>query len=84
VTIEGAPHVHVDDAGARVDSYIVSVTGAGGTSESAAMVLIDSSASAATRLLLDSDGLWCRRMVRSGELESAASIGRIPSAEAGA
>ena len=71
---------NVDDAVARVDSYIVSVTGAGSHVGEQRMVRIESvGRSAATAALLDSDG----NVVKAGsngsdgeKLESAASGGR--------
>ncbi|MFL5908463.1 MAG: Rne/Rng family ribonuclease [Solirubrobacterales bacterium] len=83
VTIE-EPHMYnVDDAVARVDSYIVSVTGGGAHVGEQRMVRIESvGRSAATAALLDSDG----NVVESGangsngetgeKLESSASRGR--------
>src|SRR5262249_57611921 len=83
VTIE-EPHMYnVDDAIARVDSYIVSVTGGGSHVGEQRMVRIESvGRSAATAALLDSDG----NVVESGangsdgdageKLESSASSGR--------
>src|SRR5262249_39677879 len=82
VTIE-EPHMYnVDDAIARVDSYIVSVTGGGAPVGEQRMVRIESvGRSAATAALLDSDG----NVVESGangsdgdageKLESSASSG---------
>ena len=71
---------NVDDAVARVDSYIVSVTGAGPHVGEQRMVRIESvGRSAATALLLDSEG----NVVQPGtngdggeKLESAAAGGR--------
>jgi ribonuclease G len=80
VSIE-EPHMYnVDDAVARVDSYIVSVTGAGPHVGEQRMVRIESvGRSAATAALLDSEG----NVVEAGangsggeKLESAASSGR--------
>jgi ribonuclease G len=79
VSIE-EPHMYnVDDAVARVDSYIVSVTGAGPHVGEQRMVRIESvGRSAATAALLDSDG----KVVQAGsngdgeKLESSASGGR--------
>jgi len=71
---------NVDDAVARVDSYIVSVTGAGPHVGEQRMVRIESvGGSAATAALLDADG----NVVEPGsngdageKLESSASGGR--------
>jgi ribonuclease G len=80
VSIE-EPHMYnVDDAVARVDSYIVSVTGAGAHVGEQRMVRIESvGRSAATAALLDSEG----NVVEPGangnggeKLESSASSGR--------
>src|SRR6059036_1293216 len=80
VSIE-EPHMYnVDDAVARVDSYIVSVTGAGPHVGEQRMVRIESvGRSAATAALLDGDG----NVVEPGangnggeKLESSASSGR--------
>jgi len=80
VSIE-EPHMYnVDDAVARVDSYIVSVTGAGPHVGEQRMVRIESvGRSAATAALLDSEG----NVVQAGangdggeKLESSASGGR--------
>ena len=80
VTIE-EPHMYnVDDAIARVDSYIVSIAGGGSHVGEQRMVRIDSvGRSSATASLLDSDG----NVVKPGsngdggeKLESAASGGR--------
>jgi ribonuclease G len=80
VSIE-EPHMYnVDDAVARVDSYIVSVAGAGSHVGEQRMVRIESvGRSAATALLLDSDG----NVVQPGangdggeKLESSAASGR--------
>ncbi|HEY6770894.1 MAG TPA: Rne/Rng family ribonuclease [Solirubrobacterales bacterium] len=80
VSIE-EPHMYnVDDAVARVDSYIVSVAGAGPHVGEQRMVRIESvGRSAATALLLDSDG----NVVQAGsngdrgeKLESSSSSGR--------
>ena len=80
VSIE-EPHMYnVDDAVARVDSYIVSVAGAGPHVGEQRMVRIESvGRSAATAALLDSDG----NVVQAGangdggeKLESSASGGR--------
>jgi ribonuclease G len=80
VSIE-EPHMYnVDDAVARVDSYIVSVTGAGPHVGEQRMVRIESvGRSAATASLLDADG----NVVQPGsngsgreKLESSASSGR--------
>ena len=80
VSIE-EPHMYnVDDAVARVDSYVVSVAGAGPHVGEQRMVRIESvGRSAATAALLDSDG----NVVEAGangnggeRLESAASGGR--------
>jgi ribonuclease G len=80
VSIE-EPHMYnIDDAVARVDSYIVSVTGAGPHVGEQRMVRIESvGRSAATASLLDSDG----NVVQAGsngdggeKLESSTSGGR--------
>jgi len=83
VSIE-EPHMYnVDDAIARVDSYIVSVTGGGPHVGEQRMVRIESvGRSAATAALLDSDGNVVESSANgsgdaSGEkLESSASGGR--------
>jgi ribonuclease G len=71
---------NVDDAVARVDSYIVSVTGAGPHVGEQRMVRIESvGRSAATAALLDSDGNVVEPGANgnAGEtLESSASSGR--------
>ncbi len=73
VTIE-EPHMYnVDDAVARVDSYIVSVTGGGPHVGERRMVRIESvGRAAATASLLDADGV----NANGEKLESAASGGR--------
>jgi ribonuclease G len=80
VTIE-EPHMYnVDDAVARVDSYIVSVTGAGSHIGEQRMVRIESvGRSAATAVLLDSDGNVVQAGANGGggeKVESSASGGR--------
>jgi ribonuclease G len=79
VSIE-EPHMYnVDDAVARVDSYIVSVTGAGPHVGEQRMVRIESvGRSAATAALLDSDGNVVQAGSNGGgeKLESSASGGR--------
>ena len=80
VTIE-EPHMYnVDDAVARVDSYIVSVTGAGPHVGEQRMVRIESvGRSAATAALLDSDGNVVQSSSNGGggeKLESSSSSGR--------
>jgi ribonuclease G len=80
VTIE-EPHMYnVDDAVARVDSYIVSVTGGGSHVGEQRMVRIESvGRSSATASLLDSDGNVVQPGSNGGggeKLESAASSGR--------
>ena len=80
VTIE-EPHMYnVDDAVARVDSYIVSVTGGGSHVGEQRMVRIESvGRSAATASLLDSEGNVVQPASNGGggeKLESAASGGR--------
>src|SRR6185436_19589014 len=80
VTIEEPHMYYVDDAVARVDSYIVSVTGGGPHVGEQRMVRIESvGRSAATAALLDSDG----NVVEAGangdggeRLESSAAGGR--------
>jgi ribonuclease G len=80
VTIE-EPHMYnVDDAVARVDSYIVSVAGGGPHVGEQRMVRIESvGRSSATAALLDSDGNVVQPGSNGGggeKLESAASSGR--------
>ena len=80
VTIE-EPHMYnVDDAVARVDSYIVSVTGAGPHVGEQRMVRIESvGRSAATAALLDSEGNVVQSSSNGGggeKLESSSSSGR--------
>jgi ribonuclease G len=80
VSIE-EPHMYnVDDAIARVDSYIVSVAGAGPHVGEQRMVRIESvGRSAATALLLDSEGNVVTAGSNGGgaeKLESSSSSGR--------
>jgi ribonuclease G len=77
VTIE-EPHMYnVDDAVARVDAYIVSVTAAGPHVGERRMVRIESvGRSAATAALLDGDGEVVVAGTNGEELESASSGGR--------
>jgi len=75
------PHMYnVDDAVARVDSYIVSVTGAGPHVGEQRMVRIESvGRSAATAVLLDSEGNVVEPGANGGggeKLESSAASGR--------
>ena len=73
---------NVDDAVARIDSYIVSVTGGGSHVGEQRMVRIESvGRSAATASLLDSEGNVVQPASNGGggeseKLESAASGGR--------
>jgi ribonuclease G len=79
VTIE-EPHMYnVDDAVARVDSYIVSVTNAGPHVGEQRMVRIESvGRSAATAALLDSEGDVVAAAAKGGDeqLESSSGSGR--------
>jgi ribonuclease G len=80
VSIE-EPHMYnVDDAVARVDSYIVSVTGGGPHVGEQRMVRIESvGRSAATAALLDSDGNVVQASTNGSggeKLESSSSSGR--------
>src|SRR6185295_3007523 len=76
VTIE-EPHMYnVDDAVARVDAYIVSVTGGGAHVGERRMVRIESVArSSATAALLDANGTGASANGEKEKLESGASGG---------
>ena len=68
---------NVDDAVARVDAYIVSVTGGGAHVGERRMVRIESVArSAATAALLDANGAGASANGEKEKLESGASGGR--------